>query len=312
MSKMPLVTVTITCYNYADYVKQSILSVISQTYKNIELTVINDGSTDNSHTVIDELKEEYNFKYINQPNKGIIATRNIAAKNAKGEFQMQLDADDYLDPMYVEKCVSVAQTHGADIIYTQVHVFGRADFISQYINYDLEKLKHDNYIHASALIRSKVLPDQPYDVYLDKKGYEDWDVFLDLCLDGAKASLVDEPLLHYRKHVDRKSRSDEFADIYKELLVRHHIWSKQNAKHPDHFWYFSSQIETLLTMINLHNEFLATKTENDSLRSQAAGKDAKIQQLEHEASIQNKRILHLERRDPISIAKKIKRKLLNR
>lgn len=307
MKNTPLVSVAIPCYNYADYVEQAVLSVINQTYKNIELTVINDGSTDNSHEVITGLQEKHNFKYVNQQNKGIIETRNLAASLARGEYQMQLDADDYLDPTYVEKCVAAAEESGAGIVYTQAHVFGRADFVTKYIAHDTEKLKHDNYIHASSLIRSAILSKRLYDPYLNDKGYEDWDVFLDCCLDGAMAILVDEPLLHYRKHADRKSRSDEFADVYKEMLVRHHIWSKQNAKHPDEFWYFSSQINTLLQMINMHNQLTAQIGE---LERQGVEKGHRIEQLTGENNSLRQRVVRLEKRDPVTIAKKIKRRLL--
>jgi glycosyltransferase involved in cell wall biosynthesis len=248
----PLVSIIITCYNYAEYIQQAIESAAAQTYPSVEVIVINDGSTDNSDTVIKKLKEQYNFKYFSQENRGIIATRNRGVELSKGTYELQLDADDYLEPTYVEKCVRTAEKFDADIVYTQVHMFGRADFNSNYIDYDLEKLKHDNYIHATALVKRDVLKKDPYDTYLGDKGYEDWDLFLGLCLDGSTAKLVDEPLLHYRKHSDRKSRSDDFADVYKEMLVRHHIWNKQNAKHPDEFWYFSSQIQTLGEMIKMY------------------------------------------------------------
>lgn len=307
MKKTPLVSVAIPCHNYAEYVEQAVLSVINQTYHNVELVVINDGSSDKSHEVITRLQAKYNFQYVNQLNKGIIETRNLAVSLASGDYQMQLDADDYLDHTYIEKCVAAAEESGAGIVYTQAHVFGRADFITEYTTYDIEKLKHDNYIHASSLIRSAILPESPYDPYLNDKGYEDWDVFLDLCLDGAKAMLVDEPLLYYRKHADRKSRSDEFADVYKEMLVRHHIWSKQNAKHPDEFWYFSSQISTLLQMIHMRNQLIAQIGE---LEGQGLEKSNRIEQLTGENNSLRLRVARLEMRDPITIAKKIKRRLL--
>lgn len=255
MKNNPLVSIIIPCYNYADYVYQAIESVAEQTYKNTELIVINDGSTDGSDRVIRKAQKKYKFQYINKENEGIIKTRNLGVELAKGEFQLQLDADDILDRTYVEKCVTAAKEYGADIVYTQVHIFGRAEFDSQYIDYDLEKLKHDNYIHATSLVRSSVLPVAPYDSYLNDKGNEDWDLFLGLCLDGAVAKLVDEPLLNYRKHPELVSRSDIFGGTKKEILVRHHIWSKQNAKHPDQFWYFSSQINLLLDIIRAYEEF---------------------------------------------------------
>lgn len=261
----PLVSVIVTCYNYAEYVEEAIRSVQEQTYQNIELIVINDGSTDGSDQVIERLQKKYKFQYINKENEGIIKTRNQGVSLAKGNFQLQLDADDILESTYVEKCVSAAIRHGADIVYTQVRVFGRAEFESSHIDYDLEKLKHDNYIHATALVRSSVLPENPYDIYLNDKGNEDWDLFLGLCLDGAKAKLVNEPLLLYRKHEDMRSRSDKFEGTINEALVRHHIWSKQNAKHPEEFWYFSSQIDLLYKVIKAYEDFSRKEGEMENI-----------------------------------------------
>jgi glycosyltransferase involved in cell wall biosynthesis len=297
--KNPLVSVVIPSYNYADYVEEAVESVLSQTYDSIELIIINDGSTDNTADIIERFASRATI--MNQENKGIIATRNLGVSLAKGKYIIQLDADDYLDKKYIEKCVHIAEK-GADIVYTQVRHFGRVEFDSNYIEYDLEKLKHDNYIHATSLVRKDALGSEPYDTYLDKLGYEDWDVFLDLCLDGARAELINEPLLFYRKHVDRQSRADSFEGFFKETLVRHHIWSKQNDKHPDEFWYFSSQIDKLLESIHLYEA-------NVKLESDVNEKSKIIKNLELELSIIKKYTYELEKRDLLVQSKKVAKKV---
>ena len=267
MKDTPLVSVIITCYNYGDYVGDAIDSVLSQTYNNIEIIIIDDGSTDNSLANIKKYKNNPSIKIVSRANKGVIYTRNQGVKMSTGEYIMQLDADDYLDRMYIEECVGAALEKGLDIVYTQTKTFGRVEYISQHIEYDLEKLKHDNYIHAASLVRRSRLGSDPYDSYLDKLGNEDWDIFLDMCLGGARAGLVDKPLLNYRKHVNRKSRADKFEGLYKESLVRHHIWSKQNEKYPDQFWYFSSQINQLLDTIKLYKENELLRSSNIQMSS---------------------------------------------
>lgn len=248
MKKRPLVTIIITCYNYGKYVETAIQSALDQTYDNIQLIVINDGSTDASHEVISRLNKDGLFTYIEQENKGIVATRNLGISMAKGDYQMQLDADDYVDKDYVKKCVTLAES-GYDIVYTQVRHFGKAEFQSQFIEYDLEKLKHDNYMHAASLIRVSLLGESPYDPYLDDKGNEDWDLVLGLCLEGARPVLLDEPLLNYRNHEAGASRSGSFQGTINETLVRHHVLSKYNDRYPEEFWYFSPQIQLLLGVI---------------------------------------------------------------
>lgn len=248
--KNPLVSVIIPCYNYAAYVEEAIQSAINQTYKNIELIVINDGSTDNSDEIITKLQKKYNFIYHKQKNQGIVATRNKGISLAKGEYLVQLDADDWLDKTYIEETLRLAQKKSLDIVYTQAKVFGRVNFITNAPEFNIEYLKHEGYIHASALLKKKALTGHKYDVYLSDKGNEDWDLFLDMCLDGAKAGLVNKPLLNYRKHEGVISRADKFENTKKEILVRHHVLSKQNAKHPDKMWYFSPYINMLKSYID--------------------------------------------------------------
>lgn len=290
----PKVSIIITGYNYATYIEGAIKSALSQTHTNIELIVIDDGSSDNTLQILEKYKNTKNITIISRDNQGVIYTRNQGVAMAKGAYVMQLDADDTLEPTYIEECVKKAEDEALDIVYTQTRTFGRVEFISEHIEFDLEKLKHHGYIHAASLVRKSKMRKDPYDIYLDKLGNEDWDMFLDMCLDGSKAGLVNKPLLNYRKHSDRKSRADEFEGLYKETLVRHHIWSKQNNRHPDHFWYFSTEIQYLLETINLYDKNLKLE--------QAIELHTKEQEK------LKKRIKRLESRDVVSRLKKILKK----
>lgn len=98
----PLVTVYITNYNYGLYIRESIESVLSQTLKNFELLIIDDGSTDNSRNIIEEYRKYEQVQIIYQQNKGLNITNNIAMRAAKGKYLMRLDADDYLDTRALE------------------------------------------------------------------------------------------------------------------------------------------------------------------------------------------------------------------
>lgn len=278
-SKNILVSIIIPCYNYAQYVEHAIKSVLEQTYQNIEIIVINDGSTDSSHAVISKLQKRHNFKYIKQENQGIIATRNKGVGLARGEYLVQLDADDLLDSLYIEKTLELAQKDKADIVYTQAHLFGRVDFITDYPDFNIEYLKHNNFIHASALIHKSVFIKRKYDSYLNDKWYEDWDLFLDACLDGHTAVLCKSTQLHYRKHEKPDSRSDDFENKFKEILVRHHVLSKQNAKHPKQMWYFSPYIETLKSYIDKYEIVQETRAQLDGLEKEVAILRSRIQKI---------------------------------
>ncbi|MBI4647572.1 MAG: glycosyltransferase family 2 protein [Bacteroidia bacterium] len=94
---MPLVTVYITNFNYGRYIKKAIDSVLSQTFQDFELIIIDDGSTDNSKKIIETYSLHPKIKIIFQQNKGLNVTNNIALRVAQGRYIMRLDADDFLD-----------------------------------------------------------------------------------------------------------------------------------------------------------------------------------------------------------------------
>lgn len=96
---MKKISVIIPVYNTEKYLKRCLDSVIAQEYKDLELVIINDGSTDNSEQLINEYKTKYPelISYYNKENTGVADTRNFGIKKAKGEYIMCLDSDDYID-----------------------------------------------------------------------------------------------------------------------------------------------------------------------------------------------------------------------
>jgi alpha-1,3-rhamnosyltransferase len=116
MIKNPLVTVVIPSYNHQDYVAQSIQSVFSQTYKEIELIVIDDGSSDASAKVIQKLLRGDKFKFITRKNRGLATTLNEGIKLAKGQYICFLASDDYFMPKRVEHAVSRLKSSDDDLI----------------------------------------------------------------------------------------------------------------------------------------------------------------------------------------------------
>lgn len=251
LHECPLVSVVVINHNYSQFVCDAIDSVLQQTYSNIKLFVIDDGSTDNSVELIHDTYGD-SIEIIEQKNMGIVATRNKILDFVDGDYLVQLDADDYLAADFIEKMVSKASESNLQIVYCQAHYFGKVTFDTMYPEYDIEKLKHENYIVPCALYSLSFINQHRarYDSYLDSYGYEDWDFPLGLCLAGARAGLVDEPLFFYRKHLDVASRNDlQEASLLKLLLVRHHIWQKYNAQYPNEFRYFSAEIDLLLNTI---------------------------------------------------------------
>jgi len=107
---MPKVSVIIPTYNYGQYIDKSIDSVLSQTYTDFEIIVIDDGSTDNTRTIV-ETKYRDKVKYIYQENRGAPAARNQGLREAKGDFIVFLDADDWFAPENLEYKVNILENN---------------------------------------------------------------------------------------------------------------------------------------------------------------------------------------------------------
>ncbi len=118
----PLVSIIIPCYNAEKYIEETILSVIRQTYTKVEIVVIDDGSTDNSATIIKGLSRQYNLKYFFQDNTGVSTARNAGIMASSGEYIVPLDADDILLPESIEKKVKLAVQGNYDLVYSWVEV----------------------------------------------------------------------------------------------------------------------------------------------------------------------------------------------
>lgn len=94
MEKKPLVSIIIPCYNVEKYIEDTLLSVINQSYKNIEIIVINDGSTDKTLEILKRFSDNKNIKIIDKKNEGVSKARNIGIQEANGELITFLDGDD--------------------------------------------------------------------------------------------------------------------------------------------------------------------------------------------------------------------------
>lgn len=112
--KSPLVSVIVPIYNGESFLERALNSLSNQSYKNIEVLMINDGSEDNSLKIMKKFQEkDKRFKSINKHNTGVSDSRNIGINKAHGEYLMFLDADDWLSDDAIEICVSAIDSNDA-------------------------------------------------------------------------------------------------------------------------------------------------------------------------------------------------------
>lgn len=135
-----LVSIVIPVYNAEKYIDVCLKSVVSQTYKNLEVLVINDGSTDKSKEIAQGFAQKDNrVKVISKENGGVSTARNMGMKNAQGEFICFVDADDYLNCRFVEVLVSGFDEENC--------VISACDMFRKYKNEDVA----DNSEHKSTI-----------------------------------------------------------------------------------------------------------------------------------------------------------------
>jgi len=204
------VSIIIPCYNQENFVADAIDSALKQTYPNIEIVCYNDGSSDNSAKVINEYAQKFNnIIFIdNKENKGVVYGRNNAINSSSGEYILPLDADDKIEPTYVEKAVKVLNENPKiGIVYCKARLFGNKTGEWKLPEYDKKEIVYRNCIFCSALFRKTDFEKVGgYKEYMNK-GLEDWDLWLSFIENDYEVFRIDEILFNYRK-LDNPTRND--------------------------------------------------------------------------------------------------------
>ena len=128
MSEDLKISIVVPIYNVEQYLRDCVKSLIMQTYKNIEILLVNDGSTDNSGVICDQLKEEDGRIFVFHKENGRTASaRNLGVKNASGQYVMFIDPDDWLEQVAIEELVKEIERSKVDVV--------RFNYVKEYGNY---------------------------------------------------------------------------------------------------------------------------------------------------------------------------------
>jgi len=209
---MPKISVIIPTYNYGKYIEKAIDSVLTQTYRDFEIIVVDDGSTDNTREII-ETKYKDKVRYFYQENKGAPAARNKGIEESRGAYLVFLDADDWFASENLEKNVTILENKPeirwvySDLILTdvQMNFIGKAsdifgiDHNKMNLNVFKSLLLGGNFIPTSvALIAKKSLLEvNGFDETLQV--FQDYDLFLRLSK-KFPPKFINEPLVFHRMH----------------------------------------------------------------------------------------------------------------
>lgn len=147
---MPLVSVIIPAYNAEDYISQCLSSVLSQTLSDIEVIVVDDGSTDRTASIVEELTHrDGRIRLIRQENQCAGVARNKGMEVAEGKYLYFLDADDWIEPDSLEKLCSSAESLGSDIVVARSEGFDNQTGETWLIDYALNGVPFDTLIRPS-------------------------------------------------------------------------------------------------------------------------------------------------------------------
>lgn len=228
----PLVSVLVPVYNAESYIERCVRSILEQTYEQIECIFVDDGCSDSSIAILENVIAEYSCRkekctiIHNHENKGLAAARNTAVSSCHGDFIFHIDADDWIEPNTIADLVKKQQATGADIVYTSGYYkhIGNEDIIIDCDGWSTDKktlllniLQDKATICVwSKLIRMKLYTD--YDIRCDEKGsfYEDYQVLPRLiyyskiieCLDG------------YKYHYNRSNPKSLVTNLTKSLEIQ--------------------------------------------------------------------------------------------
>lgn len=221
------VSIITPLYNQAEYVAETIESALAQTYKDVEIIVVNDASTDGSLDVANRYADR--IKIVSNPvNRGLPATRNVAIAHSTGDLILPLDSDDKIDPDYLEKTVPL-MTEGVGIVSTWMwfepvpeaaakgHGWSQAGAPGSPWHIFVptkQQILTGNCLPVCSLIRKTALDEVGgYDETFTG-GAEDWGLWAALISKGWRVALLPEYLFHYRVHSKSMCRSSEMVPFH--------------------------------------------------------------------------------------------------
>lgn len=229
--KKPLVTVFIAAYNAEKYIEQCLISLQKQTYENLEILVVDDGSTDNTYEIVNKFCENDSriIIYKNEQNSGLPYTRNKGLTLAKGEYFAILDADDIAIETRIEKQLAYMEENLLDVVSTDYIINGYG--IKRKINVELlevpmitKLMYYCPILNSSSMIRIEFLKANEITYDSDCKIAQDYKLWTEIALANGQFGHLREYLVEYRtghENISKKSYSNinKRKSILSKILV---------------------------------------------------------------------------------------------
>ena len=218
---MPKVSVIVPVYNVEKYIEKCLESLVNQTLEDIEIIIVNDGSTDNSKKIIEKYLKNKKVVYLEKSNGGLSSARNYGIPYAKGEYIGFIDSDDYIEKTMFEKMYNKAIEEKSDMV--------ECDFLWEYpnkIKIDTGKIystKKSAIIDArvvawNKLIKKEILEEIKIQ-FPEGLRYEDVEFFYKLIPYLNKIAFIKEPLIHYVQRTTSiaNTQNEKTSEIFQVL-----------------------------------------------------------------------------------------------
>lgn len=225
MKERPLVSVCIPVYNRGKFIKAAVESVLSQTYQNFEIIIVDDGSTDNSIAVVKSIEDSRIKLFKNAVNKGVVYSRNRYLEEASGDYIAVLDSDDTWLPSKLEKQIKFFRENPDYGICGTTALRKYSDGKKEIWKYPIKDgeirvrlLWGSSIIHSSMMINTRLLKKYSVKYSKDRKQAEDYDLIRQIAKYG-KLYNLEEVLLWYNIHEDQFTSSAKLEQVSETFKV---------------------------------------------------------------------------------------------
>lgn len=240
-----LISIVLPIYNVEKYLKKCIETILNQTYDNIEILLVDDGSTDHSGEICDEFeKKDKRIKVIHKTNGGLSDARNTGLKHAKGKYISFIDSDDYVSEKYVEELYTLLKTNNAQIavcnfqrVKEDGQVVSTEDIQSETLSSKeaLEKLNDRKFYPTSIVAWNKLYDIKLFDDILYPLGklHEDEYTTYKLYYKAKKVVITSNVLYYYRTvqtSIMNRTFNKNRLDIIEALEERMEFFKEKNEK----------------------------------------------------------------------------------
>lgn len=269
---MEKVSIIIPVYNAERFIERCISSVLNQTYKRMEVIIINDGSLDDTLLLCNKYKEQdQRIQVINQLNKGVAATRNVGLKNVTGDYVLFVDADDWIEPNMVERLLEAL--NGQDAVDIAFCSYDNAETPFQVVTkkvgfkeiWNDDKQKEEFLIHKrmtgmlwNKLIRAKLFEDISFD---ETVGYgEDAQILWKILKRSRNMVVLQDVLYHHVLDNQSISHQKYSKTKYSAIKVWEEIETDVNKNYPQ--WRSLVQERLLATATYTYYEMKCSRYRN--------------------------------------------------